>query len=125
MKKLLFITAVYTVLSVVQIAVAGQKIGQIIDPCNLSIDGSTDVLSAWVERSGTKLNFVMEMRASIPSAAQLSDDNDTITYIWLVDADNNPATGQNSGGAGGEFNVRAVISKNPFLRADMLMLLVH
>jgi hypothetical protein len=114
-KKLLFIAAVFTVSTVVQIAVAGQTIGQITDPCNPSINGSTDIISAWVERSGTKLTFVMEMRGNIPSAAQLPDYNDTVTYIWLVDADNNPATGQNPGGAGGEFNVRAVISKNPLL----------
>jgi hypothetical protein len=112
MRKVLFISAVFTVLTVVQIVVAGQKIGQIIDPCNFSIDGSTDILSAWVERSGTKLTFVMEMRGNIPTASQLPGHDDTVTYIWLVDADNNPATGQNPPGIGSEFNVRAVISQN-------------
>jgi hypothetical protein len=113
MKKVTFIIVLFTIVTIAQFAAADQIIGQITDPCNLSIDGYTDVLSARVERNGTKLTFVMEMRGNIPNASQLPDYNDTITYIWLVDADNNPATGQDSGGAGSEFNVRAVLSQNP------------
>lgn len=92
---------------------AGQVIGQLTDPCNMAIDDYLDVLSASVERDDANLTFVMEMRGNIPSASSLPNYNDTITYIWLVDADNNPNTGQNPGGIGSEFNVRVVISQNP------------
>jgi hypothetical protein len=96
-----------------QSAIAGQVIGQLTDPCNMGIDGYLDILSASVERDDVNLTFVMEMRGNIPAASSLPDYNDTLTYIWLVDADNNPNTGQNPGGVGTEFNVRVVISQNP------------
>jgi hypothetical protein len=92
---------------------AGQVIGQLTDPCNMAIDDYLDILSASVERNDANLTFVMEMRGNIPSASSLPDYNDIITYIWFVDADNNPNTGQDSGGVGSEFNVRVVVSQNP------------
>jgi len=49
------------------------------------------------------------MRGDIPTILIRPDDS--ITFIWLVDADNNPSTEQPHGGVGSEFNVRAVVGE--------------
>jgi len=86
----------------------GEIIGTLTDPCNLSITGYTDIISAKVEKSGLQLTFYITTRSPIPASVT---DPCSITYIWFVDADNNPQTGQNPGGnVGSEFNVRAVIT---------------
>ncbi len=114
MKKLITAAVVIMTLGVcAPTGLAGQIIGQLSDPCNPAIYDYVDILSAWVERDGTNLVFVMEMRGDIPEAAELPDYNDSVTYIWLVDADNYPSTGQSPGNVGSEFNVRAVIGQNP------------
>jgi len=93
---------------------AGQVIGHITDPCDYLISDYTDIIESWVEKDGMDLTFVMMMRGTIPSAPDLNDFNDTLTYIWFVNADNDYKTGQNpGGGVGTEFNIRAVISQNP------------
>ena len=92
---------------------AGEVIGQLSDPNNLGIDDFVDITSAWVEKDGTSLTFVMELRGDVPDPLDLGDPNANITYIWLVDADNNPDTGQSPGGIGSEFNVRVVVSPTP------------
>jgi hypothetical protein len=116
MKRIKFFSIAAAFLTFAQVVTAGQIIGQITDPCNVNIDDYTDILSSRIERDGVNLTFVMEMRGNVPNASSLPDFNDTIVYIWLVDADNNPATGQNPGAQiGSEFNVRAVISQNPAL----------
>lgn len=92
---------------------AGQIVGYITDPCNVSINEYVDIVEAWVEKDGTNLTFVMVMRGTIPSAPGLPGYDDSLTYIWFVDADSDPTTGQNP--VGGEFNIRAVISQNPTL----------
>ncbi len=114
MKSIVSVLIIAVFFAGLQSVVAGQIIGQITDPCNMAIDDYLDVLSASVERDDANLTFVMEMRGNIPAASSLPDYNDTITYIWFVDADNNPNTGQDAGGVGGEFNVRVVISQNPW-----------
>ena len=90
---------------------AGQVIGHITDPCDYGISGDTDIIEAWVEKDGTNLTFAMMMRDTIRSTSSLPDFNDTLNYIWHVDADNDYKTGQSS--AGSEFDVRAVISQDP------------
>jgi hypothetical protein len=88
------------------LAYSGEIIGQLHDPCNLNIPAAIDITSAWVEKSGTTLTFVIATRGLIPAGVP---DPCSLTYIWFVDADNNPQTGQDPGGVGSEFNVRAVI----------------
>lgn len=92
---------------------AGEVIGQLSDPVGLGIDEFVDITSAWVEKEGSSLTFIMELRGDIPDPLDLADPNANITYIWLVDADNNPNTGQSPGLVGSEFNVRVVISQTP------------
>jgi hypothetical protein len=79
------------------------------DPENHEIYGFVDILSARVEQDGGLLTFVIETRGDIPTT--LSQPDDSIIYLWFVDADNNPSTGQPHGDLGSEFNVRTVISE--------------
>jgi hypothetical protein len=84
-------------------------VGQLSDPENVNLDTWVDILSARIEQQGNSLTFIMEMRGDIPPVP--TRPQDSITYLWFVDADNNSATGQPHGGVGSEFNVRAVISE--------------
>ncbi len=81
-------------------------IGQVADAENLATDDFVDILSSQITQTGTSVTFLIETRGNIPTTLPLPDD--TITYIWLVDADLDPTTGQPNG-VGSEFNVRAVI----------------
>lgn len=84
-------------------------IGSLTDPSNPSAQAYSDILFARVEQEGGLLRFVMEVRGDIPTTLPLPED--TITYLWLVDADRNGATGQPHGSLGSEFNVRAVVGE--------------
>ncbi|HQP43944.1 MAG TPA: hypothetical protein PLV66_09730, partial [Thermoanaerobaculales bacterium] len=84
-------------------------IGSLTDPSNPGAQAFSDILAARVEQEGGLLRFVIEVRGNIPSSLPLPDDS--ITYLWLVDADRNAATGQPHGALGSEFNVRAVVSE--------------
>ena len=82
-------------------------IGQLSDPAAPATEAAVDILSAWIEQDGGRLTFGIETRGNIPTSVP---PEETLTFLWLVDADNDPATGQPHGGLGSEFNVRAVIS---------------
>ena len=84
-------------------------IGSLTDPSNPGAQAFSDILAARVEQEGGLLRFVIEVRGAIPSSLPLPEDS--ITYLWLVDADRNGATGQPHGTLGSEFNVRAVVSE--------------
>ncbi|MBP7936456.1 MAG: hypothetical protein KA354_17595 [Phycisphaerae bacterium] len=86
----------------------GQVIGQLADPEQPAEVAYVDILSAWVEQDGGLLTFVIETRGEIPPS--LAEPEDHLTFIWLVDTDDNPLTGQPHQNLGSEFNVRAVIS---------------
>ena len=94
-------------------ASAGEVVGQLTDPPNWGLVGEMDIISSWVEKDGANLTFVMEMRGQVPTADQLPNDRVHMTFLWLVDTDNNPDTGQSPGLTGSEFNVRVVVSKTP------------
>jgi hypothetical protein len=89
-------------------AAGWQTIGSLTDPCDVGIDPALDIRQAWVERNGTQLRFVMVMEGSVPTSEPVPGDGNV--YLWLVDADNNPETGQNpEQSVGSEFNVRVVV----------------
>ena len=112
MKKIAFLVVLFVGLT--NQTQAGQIIGQLTDPVDMNIDAYTDIVSAWVEKDGVQLTFILEMRGDIPEASTLPEFDDTITYLWLVNADMNPKTGQSTwNDVGSEFNVRAVISQDP------------
>ncbi|MBK6900528.1 MAG: hypothetical protein IPH09_15170 [bacterium] len=79
------------------------------DPVDLAIDESLDITAASVEQQGGRLLFTIALRGDVP--ASLLGPDDTQTYLWYVDADEDPSTGQNHGAVGSEFNVRAVIGE--------------
>lgn len=97
---------VLVVLSAGAPAGAGTVLSQISDPQH-GCTGFVDVLSARLEQDGGLLTLSMELREPPPASVP---DNEHITYIWLIDADNNAATGQPHPYLGSEFNVRVVIS---------------
>ncbi len=88
-------------------AFAGELIGQLTDPEQPAVEASVDIINASIEQDGGLLTFVMETRGEIPVPLP---SNETLVYIWFVDADNDPDTGQPHGALGSEFNVRAVIA---------------
>lgn len=88
-------------------AFGGPVIGQLTDPEHGSVEPFVDILSAWIEQDGGRLTFGIETRGPIPSSVP---PEETLTFLWLVDADDDPATGQPHGALGSEFNVRAVVS---------------
>ncbi len=111
MKKITFLFILAALANQIQ---AGQIIGQLTDPVDMNIDAYTDIISARVEKNGEQLTFVIETRGNIPDASVLPEFDDTITYLWLVNADMNPRTGQSTwNNVSSEFNVRGVISRDP------------
>ena len=83
-------------------------IGQLTDPAQPECEGFVDIVSARAEQDGGLLTFLIETREAIPTSVSGPDEH--ITFLWLVDADNNPLTGQLHEQLGSEFNVRAVIN---------------
>ncbi len=88
-------------------AYATTVIGQLTDPVQPGCEGYVDIVSARIEQDGGLLTFVIETRTAIPTGVGTDEH---ITFLWLVDADNDPLTGQPHEQLGSEFNVRAVIS---------------
>jgi len=89
----------------------GEIIGQLSDLVQPEVEAFVDITSAWVEKDGSSLTFVLELRGNGPDPADFTEPDTGMTYIWLVDADNNPNTGQSW--VGNDFNVRVVVSNNP------------
>jgi len=88
---------------------AAAVIGQLTDPEHPSLEAPVDILSARIEQTGGRLTFSIEARDDIPTSLPLPDDE--MTYLWFLDTDENPGTGQPHGALGSEFNVRAVIGQ--------------
>ena len=82
-------------------------IAELSDPVAPAIDASVDIISAWVEQNGGQLTFGIETRGMIPVDVPM---NETLTFLWLIDADDDASTGQPHGDLGSEFNIRAVVS---------------
>ncbi len=88
---------------------AATLIGQQTDPEHPSIQAPLDIVSAQIEQTGGELTFSIQTRGAIPTS--LPEPDDTMTYLWFVDTDENAATGQPHGALGSEFNVRAVVGE--------------
>ncbi len=100
------------VLDVCDIAVgtSGVTLSTVSDPENPAAQDFADILTARVEQTADTLTFVIEVRGEIPEV--LPEPTDYITYIWLIDADQDPDTGQPHGPIGSEFNLRTVVGEN-------------
>ena len=86
-----------------------QVIGELIDSVHVEINGGMDIIRAWIEQSGLMLRLSIETR--LPIRTDYSSTQDTGVFLWLMDTDQNPETGQPHIGIGSEFNVRAVIGE--------------
>jgi len=89
---------------------AAEPLAEIADPPHPALAASLDILAASVAQDGGRLTFAMELRGPLPTALPAPDD--VQVYLWHVDADGDPATGQPHGEVGSEFNLRAVIGEN-------------
>jgi hypothetical protein len=85
-------------------------IGQLTDPPHSGVEAGLDIVAAQVEQTGGRLTFSLWMRGDVPTS--LPDPDDVVTFLWFVDTDEDPGTGQPHGPLGSEFNVRAVIGEN-------------
>lgn len=88
---------------------AAEPLAALTDPTHPAVDASLDIIAASITQDGGRLTFAMELRGPLPAALPAPDDIQA--YLWYVDADGDPATGQPHGDVGSEFNVRAVIGQ--------------
>ncbi|MBU0639533.1 MAG: Ig-like domain-containing protein [Planctomycetes bacterium] len=100
--------SLFVLLVTIPPAPAGELISELTDPLQPECEGCVDILYAWIEQDGGLLTFSIQTRESIPQS--ISDPNEHITFLWLVDADNDPNTGQPHEQVGTEFNVRVCIN---------------
>ena len=84
-------------------------ISELEDPENAQLEGFVDIVAAQVKQEGSVLTFSITTPGGIPKTLPQPDDR--ITYLWLIDADQDAQTGQPHGEIGTEFNVRAVIGE--------------
>jgi len=106
MLTLLLGTAV-TTLTVPQ-TVAASTISQVSDPSGDVPDphGYVDVVEAKVlQTNPTSLQFEMKLRSTVP----LNPTSAAVTYLWLVDTDQNINTGQRHVFVGSEYNIRVAL----------------
>ncbi len=75
----------------------------IVDPSGDASPPHLDVLSAEVIQVDDGLQFNMTLAGNVP---QIVEPDHQLTYIWLVDTDQNTATGQAHRYVGSEYNVR-------------------
>ena len=89
------------------VAASAGVIAELNDPATPGTEAVVDIVSAWVAQDGGRVTFGIETRGNIPTDVPM---NETLTFLWLIDADDDASTGQPHGDLGSEFNVRAVIN---------------
>lgn len=73
-------------------------------------------ISAGVEQVGPDaVQFWMDFAQPL-----LVEAGKSATYMWFVDADNNPDTGQNHGSVGSEYNIRVVVEPSGYGTIDVI-----
>lgn len=90
-------------------ATAATILSSLSDPPHAACPAELDILAADVAQDGGRLTFTMDLRGLLPAVPP--DPEDILVYLWYVDADGDPATGQPHGAIGSEFNVRADLSQ--------------
>jgi hypothetical protein len=89
---------------------ADVAVGELTDAERPAAPAYVDLTAARIVQHGRSATFILETRGTIPTT--LPQPTDKLTYLWLIDVDRDPGTGQNHGEVGSEFNVRAVIGQN-------------
>jgi hypothetical protein len=86
-----------------------QTLSETTDPSD-AIPGYLDIRRVWVERlSSVSVRFCMELREPIPAQPA-----NYTAYIWFVDADQNPNTGQVFADIGPDRNIRVASGGEPW-----------
>jgi hypothetical protein len=87
--------------AVTRCSVKGETLSEVSDGWD-DIDGHVDIQWAWIEKlDNLYVRFCMELRDAVPA------EPPTYTaYLWLLDTDGNPGTGQVSGDIGPDRNIR-------------------
>ena len=93
-----------------EIGPAEVPVGELTDPERPAAPPYVDLTAARIVQHGRSATFILETRGTIPTT--LPQPSDKLTYLWLIDVDRDPYTGQDHGPVGSEFNVRAVIGQN-------------
>ena len=92
----------------VPLAVAAPTISQVSDPSGDVSDphGYVDVVEAKIlQTNPTCLQFEMKLRSTVP----IGPTSAVVTYLWLVDTDQNINTGQRHIFVGSEYNIRVAL----------------
>lgn len=89
--------------------VSGMVLDQLTDPVEKCLAPFLDIIEARVEGDEGDLMFIMRMRGTLPIA--MPTPNDTLMFVWLIDADCNPNTGQDWNKLGVDFKVSARIGQ--------------
>ena len=90
--------------------VSGMVLDQLTDPVEECLAPFLDIIEARIESDAGNLTFIMRLRAA-PSTLLKSPD-DALIFIWMIDADCNPNTGQAWGSLGADFKITAKINQH-------------
>jgi hypothetical protein len=88
---------------------SGTILDQLTDPADKCLAPFLDIIEARVEEEAGDLTFIMRMRGTLPTSMPTPDD--TLFFLWLIDSDHNPNTGQYWGNLGADFKVVAKIGQ--------------
>lgn len=81
--------------------VGAQILPEATDPAGDASPAYLDIVRAWVEATDDAITFHMRLAEAPPVESEVY-----IAYVWLVDGDRNPSTGQNYGAIGSDRNIR-------------------
>jgi hypothetical protein len=87
--------------------VSGMVLDQLTDPTDRCLAPYLDIIESRVEGDAGNLTFIMRMRGTLPTLLKSPDD--TLIFLWLIDADHNPDTGQSWDKLGADFKITANI----------------
>ena len=83
---------------------------QLTDPVEKCLAPFLDIIEARIENEAGNLTFIMRLRAA-PSTL-LNSPDDALIFLWMIDADRNPNTGQAWGSLGADFKIAAKINQH-------------
>jgi|GEM_PF-3051829 len=88
---------------------SGTILDQLTDPVDKCLAPYLDIIESRVEGEAGDLTFIMRMRGTLPTLLKSPDD--TLIFLWLIDADHNPDTGQSWDKLGADFKITAKIGQ--------------
>jgi hypothetical protein len=86
---------------------SGAILDQLTDPTDRCLAPFLDIVEARVEGEAGDLTFILRTRGTLPTLLKSPDD--TLIFLWLIDGDHNPNTGQYWDKLGADFKIAAKI----------------